>query len=61
MDELSYKVRISVLWLLHLIAFFAYRTLALSEGFLTCLRGLGRIGKSDQLGLGGLWPRLSPR
>lgn len=31
MDELSYKVRISALWLLHIIGFFAYRTLALSE------------------------------
>ncbi|HKZ30485.1 MAG TPA: hypothetical protein VJ482_12750 [Acidimicrobiia bacterium] len=32
MEELSYKVRISALWLLHIVAFFAYRTLAVSEG-----------------------------
>lgn len=32
MDELSYKVRIAALWLLAMIAFFAYRTLALSDG-----------------------------
>ncbi len=31
MEELAYKVRISMLWLLHMIAFFAYRTLAVSE------------------------------
>jgi hypothetical protein len=32
MDELSYKVRIAALWLLSTVAFFAYRTIALSEG-----------------------------
>lgn len=32
MDELSYKVRIAALWILAMIAFFAYRTLALSDG-----------------------------
>ena len=32
MRDLSYKVRIAALWLLYLVAFFAYRTLALSEG-----------------------------
>lgn len=32
MDALAYKVRISALWLLHIVAFFAYRTLALNEG-----------------------------
>jgi hypothetical protein len=31
MDELSYKIRISVLWLLAIVAFFGYRTLAVSE------------------------------
>jgi hypothetical protein len=31
-EELSYKVRISVFWLLLIVAFFAYRTLAVSEG-----------------------------
>jgi hypothetical protein len=30
MDELSYKVRIGALWLLAIVAFFAYRALALS-------------------------------
>jgi hypothetical protein len=30
--ELAYKVRLSALWLLGMIAFFAYRTLAASEG-----------------------------
>jgi hypothetical protein len=32
MQDLAYKVRISTLWLLHIVAFFVYRTLALSEG-----------------------------
>ena len=32
METLSYRVRISALWLLHMVAFFAYRTLAVSEG-----------------------------
>jgi hypothetical protein len=32
MDELSYKVRLAALWLLAIIAFFAYRTLAASAG-----------------------------
>jgi hypothetical protein len=32
MHDLSYKVRISTLWLLLVVGFFAYRTLALSEG-----------------------------
>jgi predicted membrane channel-forming protein YqfA (hemolysin III family) len=32
MGDLSYKVRISVLWLLEIVAFFTYRTLAVSEG-----------------------------
>lgn len=31
MQDLSYKVRISTLWLLFMVGFFAYRTLALSE------------------------------
>jgi hypothetical protein len=31
MDELSYKVRIAALWLLGIVAFFAYRTVAVSE------------------------------
>lgn len=31
MQDLSYKVRLSTLWLLFVVAFFAYRTLALSE------------------------------
>jgi hypothetical protein len=31
MEDLSYKVRISSLWLLFMVGFFAYRTLALSE------------------------------
>jgi hypothetical protein len=31
-EELSYKVRISVFWLLQMVAFFAYRTFAVSEG-----------------------------
>jgi len=31
MEELSNRVRISALWIMHIIAFFAYRTLALSE------------------------------
>jgi hypothetical protein len=30
--DLSYKVRLSALWLLAMVAFFAYRTLAASEG-----------------------------
>jgi hypothetical protein len=32
MAELSYKVRIAALWFLHIVAFFVYRTLALSDG-----------------------------
>jgi hypothetical protein len=32
MDELSSRLRISALWILHIIAFFAYRTLALGDG-----------------------------
>ena len=32
MDDLSYKVRISALWILGMIAFFTYRTIAVSEG-----------------------------
>lgn len=32
MQDLSYKVRISTLWLLQVVAFFAYRTIAVSEG-----------------------------
>jgi hypothetical protein len=32
MQDLAYKVRISTLWLLFLVGFSAYRTLALSEG-----------------------------
>jgi|WetSurMetagenome_2_1015567.scaffolds.fasta_scaffold00449_8 hypothetical protein len=32
MEELSYKIRISVLWVLHMLAFFAYRTFAVSDG-----------------------------
>lgn len=32
MHQLSYKVRISILWLLAIVGFFAYRTLAVSEG-----------------------------
>jgi hypothetical protein len=31
MEELSFRIRISALWVLHIVAFFAYRTLALSE------------------------------
>lgn len=31
-DHLSYKVRISALWILQMVAFFAYRTIAVSEG-----------------------------
>jgi hypothetical protein len=31
MDELSYKVRIAALWLLTIVAFFGYRTLAVGE------------------------------
>jgi hypothetical protein len=31
MDELSYKVRIAALWLLAIVAFFGYRTLAVGE------------------------------
>ena len=30
MDDLSYKVRIAVLWILFMVTFFAYRTMALS-------------------------------
>jgi hypothetical protein len=29
-EELSYRIRISALWILHIVAFFAYRTLAAS-------------------------------
>jgi hypothetical protein len=29
-EELSYRVRITALWILHIVAFFAYRTLAAS-------------------------------
>ena len=32
MEDLSYRVRISVLWVLHMVAFFAYRTFAVSDG-----------------------------
>lgn len=32
MDELSYKVRIATLWLVAIVAFFAYRTLAIAAG-----------------------------
>lgn len=32
MDDLAYKVRLSALWLLGMVAFFAYRTLAVSQG-----------------------------
>jgi len=32
MEELSYKIRISVLWVLHIVTFFAYRTFAVSDG-----------------------------
>lgn len=32
MEELSYRVRISALWLFGMIAFFVYRTIAVSEG-----------------------------
>lgn len=32
MVDLSYKIRISLFWFLQMIAFFAYRTIALSEG-----------------------------
>ncbi len=32
MEELSYRIRISVLWMLHMVAFFAYRTFAVSDG-----------------------------
>lgn len=32
MQDLSYKVRISTLWLLFMVGFFAYRTLVLSAG-----------------------------
>jgi hypothetical protein len=31
-QDLAYKVRISALWLLFIVGFFAYRTLAVSEG-----------------------------
>lgn len=31
MEELAYKVRIAVLWVLGIISFFAYRTIAISE------------------------------
>jgi len=31
MEELSYKVRLSALWIMHMVAFFAYRTIAISE------------------------------
>ena len=32
MEGLAYKVRISILWVMHMVAFFAYRTIALDEG-----------------------------
>jgi predicted membrane channel-forming protein YqfA (hemolysin III family) len=32
MEELSYRVRISALWLFGMVAFIAYRTIAASEG-----------------------------
>ena len=32
MEESSYKIRISVFWVLHIVAFFAYRTFAVSDG-----------------------------
>lgn len=32
METLAYKVRLSALWLMSIVAFFVYRTLALSEG-----------------------------
>ncbi len=32
MEELSYRIRISVLWMLHMVTFFAYRTFAVSDG-----------------------------
>jgi hypothetical protein len=32
MEELSYRVRISALWVLHMVAFLAYRTFAVSDG-----------------------------
>lgn len=32
MHDLSYRVRISALWLLLMVGFFAYRTIAVSEG-----------------------------
>lgn len=32
MEELSYRIRLSALWILQMIAFFAYRTIAVSEG-----------------------------
>ena len=31
-DQLSYRLRMSALWILQMIAFFAYRTIAVSEG-----------------------------
>jgi hypothetical protein len=31
MGELAYKIRLTGLWLMHMVAFFAYRTIALSE------------------------------
>jgi hypothetical protein len=30
MEELSYRIRISAFWILHIVAFFAYRTMAVS-------------------------------
>ena len=32
MEELSYRVRLAALWVMNMIAFFAYRTIAISEG-----------------------------
>jgi len=31
-DHLSYRLRISALWILQMVAFFAYRTIAVGEG-----------------------------
>ena len=43
MDELSYKVRIASLWLLAIVAFFGYRTLAVSAG----AREVSLLGDTD--------------
>ena len=32
MEELAYRLRISALWILGMVSYFAYRTIALSEG-----------------------------